>query len=189
MKPMRVALVVLTLILSAHQSHAVQSGIDQQKRLPDSIPDGSVGVYAMVQKVVFTPNAQAPATIQVWGVFVWVDGGLKTPGPINLPQRGYMYFKLPANATEAAGTKKQWADIQAIAGSAQIIAFGDWRYAGPFEDLYIPVAGGQEEVRVRKQNEVPAKPITYPVKTGLMKIATDSSHAELSNLMKAFLQR
>jgi hypothetical protein len=151
--------------------------------------DGPVGVYAMVQKVVFEPSEAAPKTLQIWGVFAWVDGGLKSPGPINLPQRGYIYFKLPDTAAEASAAKKQWMDIKAIAGSSQIIAFGDWKYAGPFEDLYIPVTGGQEDVRVRKQAEVPAKPIAYPIKTGLVKIANDASHESLSSLMKAFLQR
>jgi len=151
--------------------------------------EGPAGVYAMVQKVVLEPSDAAPVTIQVWGVFVWVDGGLKTPGPINLPRRGYMYFKLPAGATEAAAAKKQWAEIKAVAGTSQIIAFGDWTYAGPFEDLYIPMAGDKEDVRVRKQGEAPAKPITYPIKTGLVKIANDATHESLNTLMKAFLQR
>jgi hypothetical protein len=153
------------------------------------IADGPVGVYVMVQKVVFEPNEAGPKTLQIWGVFVWVDGGLQSPGPINLPQRGYLYFKLPESATEASAAKKQWSDIKAIAGSNQIIAFGDWKYSGPFEDLYIPVTGGLEDVRVRKQAEAPAKPIAYPLKTGLIKIADDPAHEALRSLMKAFLQR
>ena len=153
------------------------------------LADGPVGVYAMVQKVVFEPSENAPKTLQIWGVFVWVDGGLKSPGPINLPQRGYIYFKLPEGATEASAAKKQWMDIKSVAGSNQIIAFGDWKHSGPFEDLYIPIDGGQEDVRVRKQSEAPAKPIAYPIKTGLVKIADDPAHESLRSLMKAFLQR
>jgi len=153
------------------------------------LADGPVGVYAMVQKVVFEPSEAVPKTLQIWGVFVWVDGGLQSPGPINLPQRGYIYFKLPDGATEASAAKKQWMDIKAIAGSNQIIAFGDWKYSGPFEDLFIPVTGGQEDVRVRKQAEAPAKPIAYPIKKGLMKIPDDPAHESLRSLMKAFLQR
>jgi hypothetical protein len=34
-----------------------------------------------------------------------------------------------------------------------------------------------------------AKPITYPIKTGLAKFASDGNLADLANLMKAFLQR
>jgi hypothetical protein len=151
--------------------------------------DGPVAVYAMVQKVVFEPSEAAPKTLQIWGVFVWVDGGLKSPGPINLPQRGYIYFKLPDGAAEASATKEQWMEIKAIAGSNQIIAFGDWKYSGPFEDLYIPAAGGLEEVRVRKQAEAPAKPIAYPTRIGLVRIADDAAHESLRSLMKAFLQR
>jgi hypothetical protein len=153
------------------------------------LADGPVGVYAMVQRVVFEPSEAAPKTLQIWGVFVWVDGGLKSPGPINLPQRGYIYFRLPESVSEASAAKKQWTDIKAVAGSDQIIAFGDWKYSGPFEDLYIPVNDGQEDVRVRKQSESPAKPIAYPIKTGLVKIADDPGHEPLRSLMKAFLQR
>jgi hypothetical protein len=153
------------------------------------LADGPVGVYAMAQRVVFEPSEAAPKTLQIWGVFVWVDGGLKSPGPINLPQRGYIYFKLPDGAAEASAAKKQWMDIKGAAGSNQIIAFGDWKYSGPFEDLYIPATGGQEDVRVRKQTEAPAKPIAYPIKTGLIKIADDPAHESLRSLMKAFLQR
>jgi len=173
MKSLR-ALIVLFLV-------AISAGI--------LLADGTAGVYAMVQKVVLEPDERAATRIQVWGVFFWVDGGLKTPGPINLPVKGYLYFKLPANAAEATAARKQWDEIKAVAGTSQIIAFGNWTYAGPFEDLYIPVAGNQEEVRVRKSNEAPANPITYPIGIGLTKIATDSKHADLANLMKAFLQR
>jgi len=150
--------------------------------------DGPVGVYAMVQKVVFEPSETEPTAIQVWGVFVWVDGGLKSPGPINLPQRGYMYFKLPAGPTDIAAARKQWAEIRAIADTSQIIAFGDWNYVGPFENLHVPVAGGQEDVRVRRQNEMPARPISYPIRSGLVKVANDPAHESLRTLMKAFLQ-
>jgi hypothetical protein len=173
MKPSRVLLSLLVLALLASSLYA----------------DGPVGIYAMVQKVVFEPSEAAPKTLQVWGVFVWVDGGLKSPGPINLPQRGYMYFKLPGKAAEAAASRKQWAEMKAIAGTSQIIAFGDWNNSSAFEDIYIPVTGGQEDVRVRKQNEAPAKPITFPIKTGMVRIANDPSHESLRTLMTAFLQR
>jgi len=151
--------------------------------------DGPVGVYALVQKVVLEPSEAEPKAIQVWGVFVWVDGGLKTPGPINVPQRGYMYFKLPAGSAEAAAAREQWTEIRAVAGASQIIAFGDWNYAGPFEDLHVPAASGQEQVRVRKQNEPPASPITYPLRPNLVKVANDAAHESLRTLMQAFLQR
>ena len=173
MKTIRVLLVFLLLGATASQLLA----------------DGPVGVYAMIQKVVFEPDERTATKIQIWGVFVWVDGGLKTPGPIRLPVKGYLYFKLPSNAADAAAAKKDWNEIKGFAGTAQIIGFGDWDYAGPFEDLYIPVTGNQEEVRVRKPNEAPAKPITYPIKTGMVKVASDAAHSDLANLMKAFLQR
>ena len=156
---------------------------------PTLLAEGPVAVYAMVQKVVFEPGETAPTAIQVWGVFVWVDGGLKSPGPINVPQRGYMYFKLPPGSANAAAARKQWAEIRTTAGTDQVLAFGDWNYAGPFEDLHVSVPGGSEDVRVRRQNEMPAKAITYPLRTALFKVANDSAHESLRTLMKAFLQR
>ena len=42
----------------------------------DLIASGPVGIYAMVDKVVFEPNDTAPERIQIWGAFALVDGGV-----------------------------------------------------------------------------------------------------------------
>src|SRR5687768_5697659 len=78
-----------------------------------------VGIYAVVEKVIFEPNDQAPERIQIWGV-------ISTDRNAANPRRGYLYFRLPSlflpEANEAA--KKEWADLKAIAGTGQPIAFG-----------------------------------------------------------------
>ena len=35
---------------------------------------GPLGIYGIVEKVVFEPNEQAPERIQLWGAFAYVDG-------------------------------------------------------------------------------------------------------------------
>src|SRR5689334_23116897 len=86
---------------------------------------GPVGIYALVDKVVFEPNEQAPERIQVWGAFALVDGGVGRTSAAPA-QRGYLYFSYPT-AAEARGqtvpgaVKKEWMDIKAVAGTGQAI--------------------------------------------------------------------
>ena len=80
-----------------------------------------VGVYAIVQRVVFEPNEKAPERIQIWGVFALAD--TSRPGDnYTKPQRGYMYYSLPKGKEPVA--LKEWADFKAVAGTGQGIAFG-----------------------------------------------------------------
>jgi hypothetical protein len=80
-----------------------------------------VGVYAIVQKVVFEPNEKAPERIQIWGVFAMAD--TSRPGDnYTKPQRGYLYFSLPKGRESVA--LKEWADLKAVAGTGQGVAFG-----------------------------------------------------------------
>jgi hypothetical protein len=44
-------------------------------------------VFAVVEKVIFEPNEQAPERIQLWGAFAFVSGGIQ--GNFTAaPQRG-----------------------------------------------------------------------------------------------------
>jgi hypothetical protein len=52
-----------------------------------------VGIYAIVEKVVFEPNDQAPERIQVWGAFALSDA--QHGDGYLAPQRGYLYYSLP----------------------------------------------------------------------------------------------
>ena len=58
-----------------------------------------VAVYTRVDRVVLEPNAEAPQTIQIWGVFAMAkpeDRNDYLP-----PSRGYLYFVLPSDARAA----------------------------------------------------------------------------------------
>ena len=84
---------------------------------------GPVGIYGIVEKVVFEPNEQSPERIQVWGAFAYVDGGANSGLAVSSVKRGYLYFRLPASnvasARDVEAVKTEWADLKAVAGTGQ----------------------------------------------------------------------
>lgn len=164
---------------------------------------GPIGVYGIVEKVVLEPNPSAPERIQVWGAFAYAEIG---GGPIaySPAKRGYMYFRLPANATPAAvdTIKKEWADLQSVAGTGQAIAFGRWGYIGGFGGLqpdtrstmppYIlenSPGNPQTDLRVRPASEAPTAPAQYQTNAGIVKLAESGSHAAIVQQLKDALKR
>jgi hypothetical protein len=134
-----------------------------------------VGIYAVVEKVVFEPNERSPERIQIWGV-------LSTERNAANPRRGYLYFRLPSlffpEANEAA--KKEWADLKAVAGTGQPIAFGRRFFPGVYSEQAIPYR--QSLGRVRPASVKPSDPEPYPVNIGVSKL-TDATI--VGNLKKA----
>lgn len=108
------------------------------------------GVYAFVDKVVFEPDQKSPERIQVWGGFALASGSGNTYADA---RRGYMYFE--AASGKESVIRKEWNDLQTLAGSGQIVAFGSrWRPNGT----------------IRNADAKPAKPDTYQVEMGLVKV-------------------
>jgi hypothetical protein len=63
------------------------------------IASGPVGIYGIIDKVVFEPNESAPERLQVWGTFAYADmqesgSGLGT----SAAKRGYLYFKIRSSS-------------------------------------------------------------------------------------------
>ena len=126
-----------------------------------------VGVYARVDRVVLEPNAEHPERIQVWGVFAIA---VKTnPNDYQPPVRGYLYYSLPSNASPALN---EWADLERVAGTKQIVAFGS-RYGSPRSD-----------VRVRNADERPDAPDTYSVNVGVTKVNGRTDYAPVRSLIE-----
>ena len=129
-----------------------------------------VGVYAVVDRVVFEPDTIRPTRVQIWGVFAVAHGVVKTESmtypEMNayLPaQRGYMYFALDPSQERA--TRAEWADLRQLAGTGQVITFGR-RFDG---------VG-----RVRRATEAPRSPDTYALNTGVTRgNARPGSHGVL----------
>ena len=80
-----------------------------------------VGIYAIVEKVIFEPSEAAPQRVQIWGAFAFAD---TTRGGdyYTKPQVGYLYYTLPAGNEAIA--RKEWADLKSVAGTGQGVAFG-----------------------------------------------------------------
>src|SRR5205809_7830359 len=69
-----------------------------------------VGIYALVDKVVFEPNETNPERIQIWGGFAIAEGYGYT---YKNAQRGYLYYKV--NSDNPTACRNEWADLKAVA--------------------------------------------------------------------------
>jgi len=168
------------------------------------LASGPVGIYGIVERVVFEPNEQAAERIQVWGVFALVDGGTGQPLGTTPPVRGYLYFKLPTvfggHATGDVKTvRREWNDLKAVAGTGQAIGFGSWGYIGRFEDPHrggqtyfyenVPKGGERTDLRVHASAKPPATPVTYQTDSGIVKLAAAGSHAAVVKQLQAALTK
>jgi hypothetical protein len=166
--------------------------------LQTSQASGPVGIYAIVEKVVFEPSEQAPERIQVWGAFAYADAAGGRALAISPARRGYLYFKLPtviAGFTEPSQletVRKEWADLKAVAGTGQAIAFGSWGYRSnnrPPHLLERGSRGGEAaDMRVRPASEAPASPAAYQTNAGIVKLGADGSHAAVVKQLQEALK-
>lgn len=123
-----------------------------------------VGIYALVDKVVFEPNETNPERIQVWGAFATAEGQGYT---YKNAERGYMYYKV--NSEKPAACRNEWSDLKSVAGTGEIVAFGS-RHA--------------EKGRLRKNDAKAENPDTYPLAMGLKKIREEKDYEPLKQLAK-----
>lgn len=119
---------------------------------------GPIAVYALVEKVVFEPNADNPQRIRVSGVFITAED---RSDAYSAPQRGYLYFALPIGATELA--LREWADLKSVAGTRQVVGLG---------------SSWHNKVRLRKPDEEAKSPEDYPMGNGLVKINPEQPRAK-----------
>jgi hypothetical protein len=118
-----------------------------------------VGVYGVIDKVVFEPNAENPDRVQLWGAFAIAT---RTDRDYYQPvQTGYLYYKLPEDARLA---RAEWRDLNALAGTKKIAAFA--------------TRLGQS-VRMRAASETPQTPDTYALGIGVQTIRADRDYAPI----------
>lgn len=125
-----------------------------------------IGGYALIDKVVLEPNAEAPTRVQVWGAFSFAKaaGGNAYESPV----RGYLYYAIVAGKEDVC--RKEWADLKKVAGSGEVIGMGS---------SYDRAALGS----VRTAAEKVEKPDPYPLGTGLVRVRRDTKYAPIQNLV------
>src|SRR5213592_2762368 len=123
-----------------------------------------VGIYALVDKVVFEPNETNPERVQIWGAFAIAEGYGYT---YKNAERGYLYYK--ANSEKPTACRNEWTDLKAVAGTGQIVAFGS-RYG--------------EKGALRKQEAKPENPDVYPIAMGLTKVKEEKDYEPLKQLAR-----
>jgi hypothetical protein len=129
-----------------------------------------VGVYAVVEKVVLEPSDSAPERIQIWGAFALSDG--KRGSGYGAAQRGYLYYSCPAGQQTVC--RREWADLQSVAGKDTGVGFG-----GRF------VATG----RIRPADQKPASPDVYPIERGITRLSAGHESLPVIERIKAVLRQ
>ena len=139
-----------------------------------------LGIYAIVEKVVFEPSESAPQRIQIWGAFV-------VPVPMSSFQytpaeRGYLYFTIAPGREEI--TRKEWADLKAVAGTGQAVAFAQYWTPNPNDPSGNPHHA--LEVRVHKAGDS-VVPDVYPSGIGVVKMGNQDNQLRIVNQLKEAL--
>jgi hypothetical protein len=172
---------------------------------------GLLGIYGIIEKVVFEPNDTSPERVQLWGAFAYSDGVGESYAGMSKPQKGYMYFRLPdpasgPRAQQAVGTiRNEWTDLKSVAGKGQAVGFGRWNYFGLFSDLKTDVnyvganrppfvseffspGGSITDMRVRPASEAPAGAAVYQTNIGVVKLNENGAHVNIVRALKDALK-
>lgn len=128
-----------------------------------------VGIYGIVEKVVFEPNESSPQRIQIWGAFALAEG--RGGSGYLRPQRGYLYYTITPGKEDIC--RKEWADLQAVAGTGQGIGFGS-RY--------------DTKTRLRQTTDQVEAPDTYPIGVGLFKTGNQGHQSTIIIAIREALQ-
>jgi hypothetical protein len=82
---------------------------------------GPIGIYALVDKVAFEPNADKPERIRISGVFSVAEETADNSTVYSAPQRGYLYFGLPSLPSgDQELARREWADLKSVAGRVRL---------------------------------------------------------------------
>jgi hypothetical protein len=149
----------------------------------------SVGVFAIVDDVALEPTDSAPERIRIAGVFVVpvpMSSGLHQP-----PARGYLYFSM--NPAMAEAIRQDWADLEAVAGTGQVVGFGQYWVQTPHTTSSTGTMNRALEVHVHTEGES-ASPEPYPVPKGIVKTFdteadTNPRFGEMSSVIIARLRQ
>lgn len=121
-----------------------------------------IGVYALIDKVVYEPSADNPERIQIWGAFaVATRNDRDHYDPV---QRGYLYFTA---ASDKKLARAEWNDLKAVAGRKGIVGFSS-RFG--------------QALHVRSTGDTPRTPDTYVLGVGVHRIQPDRDYEPIKAL-------
>jgi len=132
---------------------------------------GPLGVYAIVDKVVFEPNETSPQQVQIWGVFMHTTETTNMNPALSSAERGYVYYSLPGPREQADTARKEWNDLKTVAGTGQAVGFGSGFFAAT-------------ETRVHTAAEKAATPSPYHLNMGVLKLSDTGTQAALVKQLK-----
>lgn len=124
------------------------------------LASGTLGIFAVIDRVVFQPNAEAPETVQVFGAFAYYGGSISETAEFTAPVSGYLYFKLPSRGNVDVA-RREWADLAAVAGTREAVAFGNYGYIGRFDAIAADIPSNTVDGRRDDGN------IGYPLGLGM----------------------
>lgn len=130
--------------------------------------NNTIGIYGIVDRAVFEPVGNSPQRVQIWGVFV-VPVPMSS-GDYERPQRGILYFSVPAGREET--TRHEWTALQTLAGTSQVVGFTAYWVPNPNDPEGNPHRS--LEVRVHEAANL-GSPEVYPLSVGISKINGDKS--------------
>jgi hypothetical protein len=131
-----------------------------------------VGVYSLISSVTIEPGADHPQRIVISGVFAMSKPAAQRASFTDdylPPQRGYLYFSLPADPAQAEMVLREWNDIKAVAGTGKVIAFGG-------RDQF-------RQLRVRSSDEKRAAPDVYQLQMGVTKVRNDTAYPPIKAIL------
>jgi hypothetical protein len=120
---------------------------------------GSIGIYAIVDEVALEPDEANPERIRIWGTFIVPVP--RSSGAHQHPQRGYLYYSLPAGREDVV--KREWLKLQSVTGTGKVVGFAAYWMLSP----RTPGAYTALDVRVRQDGDA-AGPDVYPSTIGVL---------------------
>jgi len=118
--------------------------------------ESSIGIYAVISDVTFNHNGRSPNRVRISGVFVVPTA--HSSGEYRAPQRGWLYFRIPRDAEQAA--RKELSRLKASAGTGEVVGFAFYWVPNPKDPFGNP--HHSLEVRVRNGADA-APPDVYPL--------------------------
>lgn len=97
--------------------------------VPIPLPSDPAGVYAVLDRVVLQPSAEAPTSVELHGAFALAEG--YRGQYYRAPQVGVLRFQL---GKDGPASVQQWRELAAVAGTGQIVAFGSRYEQGKGKD-------------------------------------------------------